>query len=124
MTCPKAEFLVVKIELKASTLILYCIYNATFPSIYQWTHNELSIILDEIYDLKLATESSRCDIIITLQSNYSLKNWKTPSSSDLYEIPILEKITDLKLTQHVPTQLDVMVFDNSELIASCLSRSH
>ena len=119
MKCPKADYLVVKIELKERSLILCCIYNAPFSNVYQWTHDELSGFLEEINDLKLALEPSRCDIIITGDINFSQTNWKTLSSSDLYEIPILEKFTDLNLTQHAPTQLDVMLCDNPELIVSC-----
>ena len=80
MKCPKADYVVVKIELKQSTLILCCIYNAPFPSVYNWTHGVVSGLLEEIYEFKLATESSRCHIILTGDINFSQTNWKTLSS--------------------------------------------
>ena len=119
MKCPKAGYLVVKIELKERSLILCCICNAPSLSVYQWTHDELSGLLEEIFDLKLAAEPIRCDIIITGDTNFSQTNWKPHSSSYLYEIPILEIFTYLNLTQHAPTQFDVMICDNPELIVSC-----
>ena len=81
-------------------------------------------LLEEIYDLKLATESSRCDIILTGDINFSQTNWKTLSFSDLYEIPTLEKFTDINFTQHARTQLDVILCDNPELIVSCHINEH
>ena len=69
-----------------------------------WIYNSRGIALIFVkYDLKLVLELDQT-------------NWKTLSSSDLYEIPILEKFTDLNLTQHALTQLDVMLCDNPELM--------
>ena len=46
-------------------------------------------------------------------------NWGALSSTNLYEIQTLDMIVELNLTQYAPTQLDVLLCNNPELVTAC-----
>ena len=75
--------------------------------------------MNELANLKLANKNDLCDLILTGDIHFSQTYWEALSSSDIYESQLLDKLVELNLSQHAPTQLDVLLCDNPELISQC-----
>ena len=96
------------------SLLLCCIYNAPFPSSYQWNENELLALLHELENL--ATENHCNDIVLTGDLNFSNTNWRNMSSRNDYEATTIEKLVNLNLTNFAPSQLDVFLCNSPDRI--------
>ena len=108
-----------KIKVHGRTLILCYVYNTLAHSSYQWTSDEFPNLMQKIEDIKSANEVDQCDIINTGKKTFSTLIRKQFPHQSHYEIQILEKIFELKLTEHGKIQLDVVLSSNSELIVTC-----
>ena len=115
----KSDYLIIEIHSKKISIILSCVYNASTPSTYQWSTESFLTLMNEMANLKLANKKNLCDLILTGDINFSQTYWEALSSSDIYEIQLLDKLVELNLSQHAPTQLDVLLCDNPELISQC-----
>ena len=75
--------------------------------------------MDEIAKLKNNNEAQPCDTILTGDINRDQTNWGALSSTNLYEIQTLDMIVEINLTQYAPTQLDLSLCNNPELVTAC-----
>ena len=115
----KSDYLIIEIHSNKRSIILSCVYNAPTPSTYQWSTESFLTLMNEMANLKIANKNDLCDLILTGDINFSQTYWEALSSSDIYESQLLDKLVELNLSQHAPTQLDVLLCDNPELILQC-----
>ena len=87
--CPNDDHICTKITCNNSdSLLLCCIYDAPYPSSYQWNENEL---LAPLLDLENLAAKKHCkDIIGTGDWNFSNTNWSYMSSTNDFEAAAIE----------------------------------
>ena len=115
----KSDYLITEIHSNERSIILSCVYKAPTPSTYQWFTESFLTLMNEMANLKLANKNDLCDLILTGDINFSQTYWEALSSSDIYESQLLDKLVELNLSQHAPTQLDVLLCDNPEIFSQC-----
>ena len=97
--------------------MLCCIYNAPYPSVYQWEIKDLKTLLENI---QLKAKESQCNLIIlTGDLNQSQTNWLTMSSNLDYEKQIIDALIERNFSNQSTDQLNVVLADNLDSMVNC-----
>ena len=102
---------------KDSVILLCCIYNAPYPSVYQWEIKDLKTLLENI---QLKAKESQCNLIIlTGDFNQSQTNWLTMSSNLDYEKQIIDALIERNFSNQSTDQLNVVLANNLDSMVNC-----
>ena len=87
------------------------------PSPYQWNLNELQKLLDLVHNSAIENHFDR--VIIFGDLNFSQTNWQSISSKIHYEKELVRKLIGLSFSIFSNDQLDVVLFNNPDLLIQC-----
>ena len=107
------DFIVAKINLSLSSRIICCIYNALEQSNYRWAINDFLNLLEK---LKTSFVDTNSLVVLTGDINFTEAYWANMSSTKDYEELVLDQFIDNNLSNVAPSQLDMFLCNNPELV--------
>ena len=115
------EYVAIKFDLPESSFIVCCCYNPPKSSPYRWNNTSMIELIKELTNF---AEKQNCEtIILTGDLNHENTCWKTLNSTNEYEKPIVDKLSDANfqeiLNQKDLGQLDVFLTNKPNQIISC-----
>ena len=108
----------IKLSIKGNEILICCVYNAPFPSQYQWNVSDFNLLTEKINRKAIELECKHA--IITDDVNFSQTNWNSMSSKNLYQTELLTKLVEYNFCNLANDQLDVVLCNNTESIINCV----
>ena len=99
----------IKLSIKGNETLICCVYNAPFPSQYQWNVSDFNLLTEKINRKAIELECKHA--IITDDVNFSATNWNSMSSKNLYQTELLTKL------QTINWMLFYVIIQSPSLIA-------
>ena len=100
------DYKTIKLSIKGNEILKCCVYNAPFPSQYQWNVSDFNLITEKINRKAIELECKYA--IITDDVNFSQTNWNSMSSNNLYQTELLTKLVEYNFRNLTNEQLDVV----------------
>ena len=107
------DFIVVKINLSMCSLKICCIYNAPAQSNYRWAVNDFLNLLEK---LKNSIVDANSLVVLSGGINFTETSWANRTSTNDYDELILDQFIENDLSNVAPSQLDVFLCNNPEVV--------